>query len=615
MLSQCDALFCADRHNPLATHRALPLTTVPMVDMMKMEDDLYRAQVEIKKQQEAIERLTLAVEKLETGTSTPTVGAPPIVNYIRNGDFSHSFDTWNRATPTADDARFECWEVYTHTAPVAGQQLLEDSVYSGALVAASTALPDVGRSDTPVVDPRWVRSIGYAELGSTNTLDFPLPSNFQPGRKLFVPLIIAKRSSDVGVPGRLFAGIWDNTAGQRDWLMGGTFEVTAQVIGTPASTTSTEYVVVMTSDYGATVKSSILTVPNAPSSGSIISGSVYVKLSWPRFPGFIHSDVYRKRGGVFHLLTQESTVNEYFDYDTFRQVVGNYPDTDATKPKALSLSRVGVFNDAPVDGVDPAWRVFSFAIVIPDTYNQGLTTGKQWLRIGLDAPCTGTDATRGLRIDLVGFSYTDGSYAHHTDDLKGLQQPISAPAGSTQGGAGTGGSGSEPPPGGTGDERLRCVMAGTMIRLKDSTFKTCRAEDLLTHPEYKLLSVDEDGKFVAGEIEKVSEAFVPFVYRLCTVTGETLRCSESHRLITYIGDPIGTAVSRLRVGDPVIVYDSKTNTLKGSSIKTLCRKTPPTKRVRVIQIEMKKTSPPTYLAGEASPNSLLNHNAKIQDQF
>lgn len=582
-------------------------------NLQRIEDDLYNLRVRSTQQQEEIVRLRADTETLRAQITAPVTGAPPIVNYIRNGDFSHSWDTYERATPTADDARFECWQVYTHPAPSPGQQLFEDSVFAGDLVGDSTALPDPGRSDTPTMDPYWNRSIGYAELGSTRTLDFPLPLNFSPGRKLYVPLIIARRSANVGVPGRLFAGIWDNTAGQRDWLMGGTFEVTAQIIGVPAATTSTEYVVVMTSDFGLTVKSSILTVPGAPSDSSFISGSVYVKLTWPRFAGFIHSDIYRKRGGVFQLVAQESTVNEYFDQGDFRQIVGNYPDTDATKPKALAFSRAGALNEFPVDGVDAAWGVFSLAVVIPFTYNQGLTTGKQWLRIGLDEACTGTDAAHGLLIDLVGLSYTDGAFAHHPDDEKGLQNPISSPAGSTQGGAGTGGSGFEPPDGGTGGERLpACILAGTTVRLSESTFKTCPAEDLLTHPEYKLLSVDINGKFVTGEIERVKDERVDRIVRIETISGEILRCSESHRLITHIGDPIGTAASVLQIGDPVVVWDSKTDELKISAIR---KREVRLQRWRVIKIQMKAESPQTYLAGQGGVGAILSHNVKLLDQI
>lgn len=584
------------------------------MDMERLRNDLYALQVRTARQEELIARLQSQQTALAAQVTAPVVGAPPIVNYVRNGDFSHSFDTFNRSTPTADDARFECWQVYTHTIPVAGQQLLEDSVFSGAPVANSKALPDAARSDSPVVDPDWHRTIGYARLGSTKTLDFPLPSNVAfPGRQLFVILIVARRSSDVGVPGRLFAGIWDNTAGQRDWLMGGTFELTAQVVGVPAATTSTEYVVVMTSDYGATVKSSILTVSGAPSDASFISGSVYVKLTWPRFAGFIHSDIYRKRGGVFQLVAQESTVNEYFDQGDFRQIVGNYPDTDATKQKAYAATRQGALNETAIDGVDAAWQSFTLTIEVPSTYNQSLTTGKQWLRIGLDAPCTGTDAARGVLIDLVGMAYVAGSYAHHADDLKGLQQPISAPSGSTQGGAGTGGSGFEPPGGGTGEEREpRCIMASSILRLADSKYKTCQAEDLLKHPEYKLLSVDAEGYFVTGEIERVREASANPVVRIRTASGDMLRCSESHRLITYIGDPIGTAVSKLNIGDPVVVYDPKTEELKVSRIT---HKFHIRQRARIIQIEMKKNSPQTYLAGEGGGGAILSHNVKLLEQI
>ena len=586
-----------------------------MNNIGRMEDDIYNLRILAAEQRDLISALQTQQTILESRIAPLDVGAPPIVNYVRNGDLAHSFDTYFRATPIADDARFECWNVYKHSAPVAAQQLLEDSVYSGALVAASTALPDNGRSDTPVVDPDWSRANGYARLGSTNSLDFPFPSNVAfPGRTLYILLAVARRTANVGVPGRLYAGVWDNTAGQRNWLTADPFVLTADIIGSPAATTSRDYLVVLTSDYGKTVKSAVLTVANAPSDASFISGSVYVRLSWPRFAGFIQADIYRKTGGVYVLLSQESTATQYFDQGSSRQVVGNYPDTSDTIQRAITYTREGLLDDAPIDTVDPAWRSLVLAIEIPATYDQGVTTGKQWLRIGLDQACDGTDADRGLLIDLVGAGYTAGSWAHNSDDLLGLQQPASAPAGSSQGGAGTGGTGFEPPDPGTGG--ARCIAPSSMVALAIGTnaFYTKEANELRKDPAHVLLSMDEDGNLTTGAIDRVSDGSVEHLYTVRTKAGAVLRCSDEQRLITYVGDTIGTPLRRLRRGDPLVCYIWKSKSLQETTITSITKRTQATKRSRVIRIHMAKNSPQTFFAGEGGVGAICCHNLKSETE-
>lgn len=425
------------------------------MNLQTLQDTVNNLRVQVNRQQETITSQAAQIALLDrTVKNLPKAGAPGIHNYIRNGDFSHSFDSYYNLPSVADDTRFECWNVYTHDAPSVGQQLKEDSVYSGVVVANSTALPDTGRSDTPTVDPWWSRTPGYAMCGSTRTIDFVLPGNIAyPGRVFSFMLIAAKRSANVSVPGRFFAGIWDNTAGQRDFLNGNGFAISAEVVGLPATTVSREYLIVLTSDSGKTVKSSTVTVANAPADAAFVSGQVYVRLTWPRFAGYIQVDIYRKTAGVYVLLARQSTVVQYFDQGDIQQSVGNYPDTSDTQQKAIVYSPAGAFDSFPVDGVDPAWKQYLITIQTPPTYVQLNTTDKQWLRIGLDEALTGTDAAHGMLIDLVGLSPTSGSWSHNDEDNKGQQQFISAPSGSSQGGAGTGGGSFEPPDPGDGGPR------------------------------------------------------------------------------------------------------------------------------------------------------------------
>lgn len=473
-----------------------------MVDLPRVEDDLHRALVQIGKLQRRADAQDALIAELQTTTQRAAAGiSTQIDNFIRNGDIAHSFDTYYHAAPVANDTRFEAWDIYRNPAPVAGQQLKEDSVYSGVAVANSLALPDPGRSDTPNVDPDWNRQTGYARLGSTSTLDFPLPSNVAfPGRFLFCILILARKSANVVIPGRLYTGVWDNTAGQRNWLPAAAFAVTGTVIGTPAATVSREYFVVGRTDFGRTIGSTLLTVPNAPSDSSFVSNSVYVQLAWQSIAGVIQWDIYRKTSGVYHYLGQTNTTG-YFDQGRIEQVIGAYPDVSTTNEIAYSATRPGDLDNVPIDMIAPAWKFIVLALKVPTTYNMGLTTDKQWLRIGFDQALTGSDAVKGCYIDLVGLSYSNGLWAHNPADLLGLQQPISGPNGSGQGGGGTGGgsgggggacfSGNvtvQTPDGLVSFESMRAASDDGSLRIINRT-GTHRAE-LLVHEDYVGTMID-----------------------------------------------------------------------------------------------------------------------------
>lgn len=426
-----------------------------MIDPEQLKSELDRTQVLLQDERAARLALEDRVSVIDTqlGQQQNIIYAPPqIQNLVRNGDASNSFDTYYHNPSAGNDERFEALNIYRHAVPAAAQQLKEDSIHSGVLVGASTALPDAGRSDTPNVDPDWDKTKGIARLGSTSTIDFPLVNiPCFPGRTLYCGVIAAKRSANVTVPGGLYAGIWDNTAGQRNWLPAGAFAITGVTVGTPGATTSRDYLVVARTDWGRTISSAVVTVANAPANGNFVSGSVYVKLSWTPIPGVIAYDIYRKTGAVYDLLATESIANGYFDQGTIRTAgIGGYPSTSGTNAIAYVATPDGILDSLPIDGVAASWQSIIFAINIPATYNLGNTTDKQWLRVGWTQALTGADATRGVLLDLFYLSYISGAWAHHPDDDKGVQIPASAPAGSSQGGTGSGGGGFEPPRPGTG---------------------------------------------------------------------------------------------------------------------------------------------------------------------
>jgi hypothetical protein len=578
------------------------------MDIPQMEADLNRATLKISQLEDRLVGLETGQAALvvKTQQAAPQTGAPQIDNFIRNGDIAHSWDTYFHAAPVADDTRFEAWSIYRNSVPVAAQQLKEDSVYSGVLVAASLALPDAGRSDTPNVDPDWKRSSGYVRLGSTSTIDFPLPSNIAyPGRILYCILIIARYSTNVTVPGRLFAGIWDNTAGQRNWLPAGTFTLTVTPVGAPAATVSSEYYVIGTTDYGRTIGSTKVTV-NRPTDPSFISNSVYEQLSWSPVAGVIQWDVYRKTAGVIKRIAQTSR-SQYFDQGQTIETVGAYPAVDETNQIAYTATRPGDLDNLPVDGVASAWKIVDLAIQVPTTYNMGNTTDKQWLRIGFDQALTGADATRGCLIDLVGLSYADGAWAHNPDDLKALQQPISGPNGSSQGGAGTGGGGFLPPdPGGGG---IRCITLDMPVRCFDEHLRQHKIEAQDLNSTHRVLSYTS----VELGVERIQTTSIDEeeCVRLETYCGIVLKCSLSEPVIVARFDRDGRKAGDLKVGDNVLVYLERERRVVEDTLKSVAR----IGKRQVVKISLVGSNAgnhKTFMAGEG-PGSMILHNVKPEE--
>jgi hypothetical protein len=574
----------------------------------EMRADIYEDRVS---QRELLGRIeALEGQVLINQTAAPPSTLPPqLQNLIRNGDYTHSFDTYYHNPTAGDDERFECWAIYTHAAPTPGQQLKEDSIHSGVAVGLSTALPDNGRSDAPTVDPDWKKSTGYARLGSDRTIDFPLPTNLAaPGRTYYIPMIVARRSANVSIPGHIFAGIWDNTAGKRDWLPASAFTLNAAVIGAPAATVSSDYKIIGYTDYGRTVESTVVTI-NRPTDPSFVSGSIYTRLSWKRIPGVFNYEIYRKTGAVYVRLSTESTASEYFDQGQVSETVVGYPVTTDTKAIAYSETRNADTLDEngvdiiPIDGVDPEWRRVVIPVFVPDTYDQGGTTDKQWLRIGLTAALTGADAIHGLYVDLVAMAEINGLWTHHPEDEKGAQNPASAPTGSSQGGSGTGGGGGGIDPGQfcpAEDEEMIVIDRRGRERVI-LAIKAKRGMRVLT------------GLGWFTEILAVEVGEPVTMYLLETKLGFSRRASGSDRIIQREADKRGREMASLLPDQPVRTYlDGKFFQDRVERVKRLAA----SEARRPIKITLKGADP-TYIAGrlikqiKGKRGGIVGHNAKL----
>lgn len=325
----------------------------------------------------------------------PVTIAPSASNQLRNGDLSHSVHTWNNGA--GGDQNSECAHFFSHDAPAPAQELIEDTSFADADVdgdadpATNTTLKEPGHSTYNGAYSDWDRATGQGRLQGMTTVDAPLPANTAtPGRTMCLALILALRSAAVVVPSgfRLFAGLWDNTAGQRDWLTASTvFTLTGNVRGTPGATTERRYKVFLYTDRGYTFISNELTILTAPTDPSY-SSTVDVYLSWDLIPGVLEAHVYRYNvvAGTYDLL-EKTSANTYADNGTKLQAgVGGYPAATDTFAKAYVATEGGALDGLAVDGVDASWDALFLNIPVPKLYDQSLTTDRQWLRLGQSAP-------------------------------------------------------------------------------------------------------------------------------------------------------------------------------------------------------------------------------------
>lgn len=318
----------------------------------------------------------------------PTTAPQTAPNDLRNGDHSHSVNTWFDSSVTADDKSKECAHWFSNPAPVAAQVL---SATDARTSSTNKTLKEGSHSTYDANYADWGRTQGIARLQSTTSLDTPYPNNHavQPGRTKYIDLIIALRNGTIVSPpgNHLYAGIWDSTTTQRDWVKAATdFTLTGDVVGSPSGTTERRYKVFLYTDRGYTLISNEVTLVGAPDNASF-SSSVFVELGWDFVPGILSADVYRYDvvAATYRLLTRiTSGTTSFGDNNSYRpETISGYPSATDTKPKAYVATRDGELDSVAVDGVDAAWDGAFLNIPVPSGYDQGNTTDPLWLRLGL----------------------------------------------------------------------------------------------------------------------------------------------------------------------------------------------------------------------------------------
>lgn len=239
--------------------------------------------------------------------------------------------------------------------------------------------------------PDWDLTRGVGRWSIARSVDQPLPSNFvEPGNTLYLAFIAAKRNRYIDIPTtcRLGTGLWDATDGQNDFLAG-SLSLSAEVVGTPAVTKERRYRIYIETDRGYSILSNEVTLAGAPDD-AYFSSSVNVALSWRSTPGIRNIQIWRytPASGTYHLLEELSGSTTFIDLNTTLRTGAGYPTaTDTDSRRAVTYTLTGELSNINIDYQDPLWSTIRAVIPVPDNYNKGATTGRQWLRTWLTEDC------------------------------------------------------------------------------------------------------------------------------------------------------------------------------------------------------------------------------------
>lgn len=465
----------------------------------------------------------------------PTIAPPDITssisNLIDNSDFAWSTDAYTTPGILPGDVTKPNNRVYNwYWMERATALLVEDETHS-------LKGPDFPPPDADDI-PRWNKINGWAELGESGATPYdiccPLPNNYvTPGMRLYLQMLVRLRTS-TAVPGdiKFFWEFWDNTntAPLPDIIKGSAFTLTAATFGIMGATTR-DYKLIVETDAGDEVESTVATVTDAPASLTPTNG---VSLAWPRYPGFTQVSIYVTVGGNSFLVGIVGDGSSAFlDTGQTLRPVDSVPSVSGTVARAYAQTRVFV------PSLD--WVEYDFSIIVPSTYNLGLTTDRQWLRGGVVGLMGDSNQ---LQIDRIGVSTGFGLWSISANDKNAKSLPSTSQTGSTQGPPSGGGG---PPVDGGGGPR--CSTRETLIQVCD--------KDGMELDEIRLDRVTQ-GMYLVGlngrpnRVTRIRPGWSDSILTIATANGGRRRCSPSDRWLIENGDPAGTPARELCEGVRVI---------------------------------------------------------------
>ena len=512
-----------------------------------------------------------------------------VVNYLPNSHPEWStlaYGTAGTTPATAGDTNRESYNWYYQTAADTSLQ-------------TSTPLLGTGHSGYAGLNadaPVWDLVNGLFHIGSESTqydIACPLPTDFVfPGQRFYVYFEASLADGTVIQPDDLqvYCGFWDNTAGQEKWIEGDDFTPTVAVQGV-AGTRTLEYKIFAETDSGTQILSDTVTVTTAPTT---LDASNHVRLYFDGAAGFIRYLVYRKDGSNYYQVAdiRNSIDLQFFDIaETGSTVVpvDGFPVLSSQRPQAYAKT-------SELDALtSSAFAAHTLTIQVPTTYNRGNTTaGNQWFRFGLDELMGAGDA-RGIAIRRISVSEGYGSWTRSPRDM----QAASSPTSTATGAPGTGNTTINPPPPGTGNPT--CVTLDTIVTKIHSEIVDGKRTEVLK--DVAIEEIEKGDILVCGTnaliVQATHTGTVEFIYEIETENELTLKCSESHRLITSRFDRTGKAVKFLNEGDYVLTEKNGVEQVR------IVRKTLILKRTVVKSIKL--PSPHFF-----TTNKIVSHNRKLE---
>lgn len=332
-------------------------------------------------------------ERTALGASSPiepipipvTPAVPPSANQLRNGDLSHSTNTWHEtvAAPGTDKV-LECAHWTSADEPAAAQVL---SFVDARTNADNDMLKAVGHSFYDANFCDWSIPAGVARMQGTKSLNAAFPNNsVKPGFPMYLGAIIARRNVTIVAASdcRIAAMLYDNDA--HDFMKSGeVFHLSGFVRGAPAGTTERRYKVLAETDRGYSFLSEELVLAAAPNDGSFGSG-VDVFLSWDRIDGVLRYKVFRHNvvAGTFDELKEiTSGNNNYGDNNHIDDDnVGGYPVATDDRVKCYVATLTDALVNLAVDGVALKWDSLFLNIPVPGSLGSA-ASGNQVLRLAL----------------------------------------------------------------------------------------------------------------------------------------------------------------------------------------------------------------------------------------
>ncbi len=233
---------------------------------------------------------------------------------------------------------------------------------------------------------RWDSTNGWAEMTGTTTVDQPLPMNFVDATVNLarVSLIAARKNSFIEIPdeAKMAVGIFDNTSGERQFLQGSIgLQASFNGIPDPAGDRR-DFRVLLTSDRGYQLLSEIVSVYNTPAT---LDATHNITLAWAQQAGQLQVDIieYDPSGTPeYRLIAQVSAATSFIYQGAYlRLLPDGWPSATGTVLDATYFTQTADMADLATNGVSGFWDTVNFPIEVPNNYDKGVTTDRQWLRV------------------------------------------------------------------------------------------------------------------------------------------------------------------------------------------------------------------------------------------